>query len=103
MGATLPSFNSVGDLPVGMYHATLSEVLRVFGGGSEQRQRCARNLAHVFSSARRTGHLLRLLIFGSFVTEVTYPNDVDVVLIMDDAFRLEDCQEGLSRWHHDCE
>jgi len=31
------------------------------------------------------------LIFGSYVTAKLEPNDVDVVLVMDDAFRLEKC------------
>ena len=42
--------------------------------------------------ARRTGHLRRLIIFGSYITAKRDPNDVDVVLVMDDAFRLEECR-----------
>jgi hypothetical protein len=41
--------------------------------------------------ARRTGHLVRFIVFGSYVTAKPDPNDVDVVLIMDDEFRLELC------------
>ena len=41
--------------------------------------------------AQRTGHVQRFIIFGSYVTAKSGPNDVDVVLVMDDAFRLEDC------------
>ena len=39
----------------------------------------------------RTGCVKRLIVFGSFVTAKEKPNDVDVVLVMDDGFRLEDC------------
>jgi hypothetical protein len=35
--------------------------------------------------------LQRFVIFGSYVTAKPNPNDVDVILIMDDAFRLENC------------
>ena len=36
-------------------------------------------------------HLQRLIIFGSYVTAKSDPNDVDVVLVMEDTFHLEDC------------
>ncbi|MBM4095111.1 MAG: hypothetical protein FJ276_37750, partial [Planctomycetes bacterium] len=36
--------------------------------------------------AAATGHLARFVIFGSFVTDKPAPNDVDVFLIMNDAF-----------------
>ena len=48
-------------------------------------------MLHVYALAQRTGHLQRIIIFGSYVTAKPDPNDVDVVLVMDNAFRLEDC------------
>jgi len=36
--------------------------------------------------AAATGHLARFVVFGSFVTDKAAANDVDVFLIMDDAF-----------------
>ncbi len=30
-------------------------------------------------------------MFGSYVTDKPSPNDVDVILVMDDEFRLENC------------
>ena len=33
-----------------------------------------------------TGHVARFIIFGSFVTAKTEPNDVDIFLLMDDTF-----------------
>ena len=62
-----------------------------FGGGAAQRDICTRRLAHIYELARRTGSLRRFVIFGSYVTAKANPNDVDVILIMDDAFRLENC------------
>jgi hypothetical protein len=40
--------------------------------------------------AARTGHLSRFVIFGSYVTAKTDPNDVDVVLVMDDNFHRDE-------------
>ncbi|MEW6374226.1 MAG: hypothetical protein AB1502_00340 [Thermodesulfobacteriota bacterium] len=52
---------------------------------------CTLRLSHVHELARRTGHLKRFVVFGSYVTAQPNPNDVDVVLVMADAFRLEEC------------
>jgi hypothetical protein len=87
----LPKFNKAGDLPPGVYQATLDEVVERFGAAQGQRNICTRRLVHVYALAQRTGHLQRFVIFGSYVTAALYPNDVDVILVMDDAFRLEDC------------
>ena len=38
-----------------------------------------------------TRHLDRLVIFGSYVSEVNDPNDVDVILVMRNEFRAEEC------------
>ena len=87
----LPGFGPSGDLPPGVHRATLDEVTQRFGVGSEQRVTCTRRLAHIHQLAHRTGHLRRFIVFGSYVTAKPNPKDVDVVLVMDDAFRLEDC------------
>jgi hypothetical protein len=87
----LPDFNNDGDLPPGIHRAAWSEVMARFGGGAGQREACTRRLAHVYELARRTGCLQRFVIFGSFVTAKANPNDADVILIMNDAFRLENC------------
>ena len=38
---------------------------------------------------RQTGRLRRFIVFGSFVTAKSEPNDVDVFLVMDDTFDLD--------------
>ena len=38
-----------------------------------------------------TGYLVRLVIFGSFVSDKAEPNDVDVILVMLDDFLPERC------------
>ena len=87
----MPDFNAGGELPSGVHRASWNEILRRFGGGVGQRDICTRHLTHVYELAKRTGCLSRFVIFGSYVTAKMEPNDVDVVLIMDDAFRLENC------------
>jgi hypothetical protein len=87
----LPEFDATGDLPPGVHRAVLDEVLQRFGAMGGQRGVCTRHLSHVYALARRTEYLRRFIIFGSYVTAKPEPNDVDVVLVMDDAFRLEDC------------
>jgi len=43
----LPELNENGDLPPGVYQATLDEVVQRFGQGSSDRLRNARNLRHI--------------------------------------------------------
>ena len=87
----LPEFNAYGDLPPGVHRASWSEVTERFGGTEGQRAVGTRRLAFLYELAQRTRCLTRFVIFGSYVTAKMEPNDVDVILIMDDAFRLEQC------------
>ena len=87
----MTALNIDGDLPPGVHRASLIEAMGRFGGGAGQRDICTRRLAHIYELARRTGFLQRFVIFGSYVTAKADPNDVDVILIMDDAFHLESC------------
>lgn len=84
----LPKFNNFGDLPPGVYLASLSEVLERFGQGSIQRRAVASRLARIYQLATSTGEMARFVVFGSFVTSKTDPNDVDIVMLMDDSFDL---------------
>jgi hypothetical protein len=87
----LPAFESTGDLPPGIHRATLEDVMDRFGAASGQRELCTRRLSHIFELARGTGHLKRFIVFGSYVTAEKTPNDVDVVLVMEDEFQVELC------------
>jgi len=88
---TLPPSNEFGDLPPGVHRVTIDAVIQRFGRGSEQRRVVTGRLLHIFVLAQRTDHLSRLIVFGSYVTAKPNPNDVDIILIMDDEFRLEHC------------
>src|SRR4051812_31457044 len=83
----LPGFNEFGDLPPGRHVAALDEILTRFGSGSSQRQDVTSRLRRIYSLAVATGHLDRLVIFGSYVSDVAEPNDVDVILVMRSNFR----------------
>jgi hypothetical protein len=84
----LPAFNEEGDLPPGVHRATMSEVLERFGQGSVQRRAVARRLERVYELVTSTGHMARFVVFGSFVTAKDEPNDVDIILLMEDTFDL---------------
>lgn len=81
-----PAFNDNGDLPIGIHQATLIEILQHFGTGTEQRELIGRRLEYIFMLAHSTGKVARFIVFGSFVTAKPAPGDVDVFLLMKDAF-----------------
>ena len=84
----LPSVGKTGDLPQGVHRASLQEVLNQFGQATRQRTLVGMRLKRVCELATATGHLKRFIVFGSFVTAKLEPNDVDVFLVMLDAFDL---------------
>jgi len=82
----LPAFNPSGDWPPGVHRATLREAMVRFGRGSARRRLLAQRIERIYGIASSTGHLARFIVFGSFVTDKPEPNDVDLFLLMDDAF-----------------
>jgi hypothetical protein len=81
-----PEFNEQGDLPVGIYKATLREVLEHFGKQNFQRRLVAQRLVKIYDLVNNTGRLARFVVYGSFITNKQYPKDVDVFLLMEDDF-----------------
>jgi len=59
---------------------------RTFLTATLQRRIVARRLERVYNLACSTNQLARFVIFGSFVTAKHDPNDVDIFLLMEDAF-----------------
>jgi hypothetical protein len=97
----LPEFNEFGDLPEGKYQASFAEVVNRFGAGRVQRQAVTDRLGRIYRLAVATRCLDRLLVFGSYVSEVDEPNDVDVILVMRNDFRVEECpRESLVLFEH---
>jgi hypothetical protein len=87
----LPSFTPSGDLPVGIHPARLEEVIARFGPGTPQRMAATQTFLRVYELAKKTGHLQRLVLFGSYVSTKTEPNDVDIILVMEDDFDMMAC------------
>ncbi|MGH8222999.1 MAG: DUF6932 family protein [Woeseiaceae bacterium] len=75
-----------GDLPEGIHPASLEEVLSSFGRSTVQRKLVGMRLERIYRLAVSTGQLKRFVLFGSFATSKPEPNDVDVFLVMHDAF-----------------
>jgi hypothetical protein len=84
-----PEFNEQGDLPINVYKANLSEVLEHFGKQTLQRRIVAKRLLRIYDLAVSTNHLVRFIIYGSFVTAKTDPDDIDIFLLMDERFLPE--------------
>jgi predicted nucleotidyltransferase len=97
----LPAFNSAGDLPEGLYPATLNDVFHRFGASTLRRRRVYQRLVEIHRVATTTAHLDRFIVFGSFVTSKPDPNDVDILLVMRDDFELSACSgEARKLFNH---
>lgn len=92
----LPEFNDLGDLPEGHYVATLADVISRSGSGTRQRVAVSSRLERIYGLAVATGQIDRLIVFGSYVSDVSEPNDIDVVLVMKNEFRPEECLSEAS-------
>jgi uncharacterized protein DUF6932 len=90
----IPEFNEIGQLPPGVYEATIEEVIARFGAGSEERELCAQSLQWLVPMCRRAG-IASLYLNGSFVTDRAAPLDVDCVLLPGDNF-IADCDATLA-------
>lgn len=76
----IPRFNESGFLPPGIHPATLDEIAARFGRESELRRVQMESLRWMVELAKRAG-VLRVVLNGSFVTDIIEPNDVDCVLL----------------------
>ena len=93
----LPNFTKGGDLPVGIYKAGLAEVLSHFGTNSLQRRQISERLKQIYKLAMDTGKVARFILFGSYVTDKPDPRDVDVFLLMEDDFKVDQVK-GEAKW-----
>lgn len=93
----LPNLNHEGELPEGIHPATIDEVVAQFGSGTEQRIIVTERLQRIYQLAKDTGCLQQLIIFGSYITAKSKPNDIDVVIIFDDDFDMAACSEDVKK------
>ena len=89
----IPAFDENGYLPSGIHPATLGEIKDRFGSESELRRVQMESLHWLVDLARRAG-VVRLVINGSFTTEIFEPNDVDCVLLIEAGFPRDKAAEA---------
>lgn len=83
----IPSFNDSGFLPPGIHPATLEEITARFGGPTEVRRVQMDSIRWMIELALKAG-VQRIVLNGSFVTDIMEPNDVDCVLLFGPRFPL---------------
>jgi hypothetical protein len=76
----IPPFDDSGWLPPGIHPATLPEIEDRFGRQSEVRHVQMESVRWMVDLAVRAG-VERIVLNGSFVTDIIEPNDVDCVLL----------------------
>lgn len=76
----IPELNDNGNLPPGIHRASLAEIEGRFGKSTEIRRAQMQSLYWLADLAKRAG-VERLIVNGSFVTDVFEPNDVDCVVL----------------------
>lgn len=77
----IPPFDESGCLPPGIHPATLAEVEARFGRQSELRRVQMDSVRWMVDLAARAG-VQRVVLNGSFVTDIMEPNDVDCALLI---------------------
>jgi hypothetical protein len=94
----IPNFDDSGCLPSGVHPATLAEIDARFGHQSELRRVQMESLRWMIDLAVRAG-IKRIVLNGSFVTDIIEPNDVDCVLLVGvgvkDNKAVEELEQGL--------
>ena len=95
----IPPFDKSGCLPPGIHPATMAEIEARFGRESELRRVQMESVRWMVALAVRAG-VQRMVLNGSFVTDIMEPNDVDCVLLFAPGERrnrqaLKELRKGL--------
>ncbi|WP_143309088.1 DUF6932 family protein [Candidatus Entotheonella palauensis] len=83
---SLPETLASGFLPPGVHVAKLDAIIEHFGVATPRRVVLAGRLRELLHLAQATEYLQRAFVFGSFVTDVPFPRDLDVFLLMQAGF-----------------
>ncbi len=89
----IPPFDDSGCLPPGVHPATLDEIDERFGRPAELRRVQMESVRWMVDLATRAG-VQRIVLNGSFVTDIMEPNDVDCVLLMGSDFPKDRAAES---------
>lgn len=92
----IPPFDETGCLPPGLHTSALREVEDRFGRQSELRRAQMESVRWMVDLATRAG-VQRLVLNGSFVTDIMEPNDVDCVLMIGRGFPVDPAAEAELR------
>jgi hypothetical protein len=95
----IPPFDESGYLPPGVHRATMDEITARFGRESELRRVQMESISWLIDIALRAG-VQRIVLNGSFVTDIIEPNDVDCVLLFQpgqikNVSSFEELEDGL--------
>ena len=90
----IPLFDENGVLPSGIHPATLDDVDTRFGQLSEIRRAQMQSIRWMVDLAVRAG-VTRIVLNGSWVTDIIEPNDVDCVLLAADSLLDADAEQEL--------
>ena len=94
----LPDFDDEGFLPQGIYAATLQDVIERYGQSSEVRKRLSNLLQQVVETAVNYSTIKRILVWGSFVTAKSEPNDLDYSIVVSVEHRRANITENHYRY-----
>jgi len=86
----IPKFEKSGNLPKGIYKATMEEIKVTFGANSARRKWLISNLEKIINLANSSGKLERVFVWGSFVSNKELPQDIDLLLIMKEDFIVDE-------------
>jgi hypothetical protein len=92
----IPPFNDTGRLPLGIHPATLDEIEARFGQQSEIRTVQMESVRWLVDLAIRAG-AERIVLNGSFVSDIMEPNDVDCVVLAGRGFPKDAVAEAELR------
>ncbi len=92
----IPPFDDSGLLPPGVHPTTLAEIEARFGRQSELRRVQMESVRWMVDLAVRAG-VQRIVLNGSFVTDIMEPNDVDCVLLTGRGFPKDSVAEAELR------
>lgn len=89
----VPDFDETGCLPPGVHPAPLEEIAARFGRTSEIRRVQMESIRWMVDLAKRAG-AQRIILNGSFTTDIMEPNDVDCVLLIGRGFPADPIAEA---------
>jgi hypothetical protein len=80
----IPDLDENGLLPFGIHQCTLDEIEARFGRfqSTDRRPVLMRRLRSFVTELQTAGIVRAIVIDGSFVTSITSPNDIDILLVV---------------------